>query len=208
MADDIEIDLAKMSLWSKGPFARRVLNEGASGRTEGVRGLDCGVCARTRADEATEYFESGGQVEPVPAGAAVEPAAKMARPSDATIKQWFPKWKPVEKPKFRLVCFHNAGSSESVYTGKGLRQTEENPFVTHCASKGGELMACELPGREARRNEARETKLRPYCEALYPVLAPLLQEDVPYVIVGHSMCAPDSRTHAQAQAHVACCMCM
>jgi len=68
-----------------------------------------------------------------------------------------------------------------------MRTQEDNPFVAHCKSKGGQLLACELPGRESRRNEPRERKLRPYCEALFPVLAPLLQEDVPYVIVGHSM---------------------
>ena len=86
------------------------------------------------------------------------------------------------------MCFHNAGSSESTYTGKGLRQKEDNPFVTHCKQNGGELLACELPGRETRRNEPRERVLRPCCEALYPVLAPLLQEEsVPYVVVGHSM---------------------
>ena len=86
-----------------------------------------------------------------------------------------------------MVCFHNAGSSESVYTGKGMRAKEDNPFVVHCATNGGELMACELPGREGRRNEPRSRTLKPYCEALLPILGPLLQEDVPYVVVGHSM---------------------
>ena len=68
-----------------------------------------------------------------------------------------------------------------------MRAKEDNPFVKHCNDKGGELMACELPGRESRRTEPRSKALRPYVEALFPVLAPLLQEEVPYVIVGHSM---------------------
>ena len=47
---------------------------------------------------------------------------------DATFKKWFPKWKPpAATPKFRLVCFHNAGSAESNYTGKGLRMPNDNP---------------------------------------------------------------------------------
>ena len=154
MADDLEIDFDKMSLWSK--------------------------------DEATEYFESGGDVVPGEGPPPPPPAAKLKRDDDA-IKKWFPKWKPVDKPKFRMVCFHNAGSSESVYTGKGMRAKEDNPFVMHCATNGGELMACELPGREGRRNEPRSRTLKPYCEALLPILGPLLQEDVPYVVVGHSM---------------------
>jgi len=65
---------------------------------------------------------------------------------------------------------------------------EDNPFVQHCASAGGELLACELPGREQRRSEPRHTELRKYCDDLFPVLAPLLQdESIPWVLIGHSM---------------------
>ena len=134
-------------------------------------------------EEATEYFESGGEVVPGAGPPAPEPLAKMARPSDETIKKWFPKWKPATGCKFRMLCFHNAGSAESVYTGKGMRQKEDNPFVKYCESKGGELMACELPGRESRRNEPRHTVLSKYVEALFPVIAPLLQEDVRLMMI-------------------------
>jgi len=92
-----------------------------------------------------------------------------------------------QKPKFRLLCFHNAGSAESVYSGKGLRQKDDNPFVVHCQTNGGELWACELPGREMRRNEKRETTLRPYCEQVLEVLKPVLTQDVPYALIGHSL---------------------
>ena len=68
-----------------------------------------------------------------------------------------------------------------------MRQSQDNPFVKHCAAAGGELLCPELPGREARRKDARSTSLRPYAEALFPVLAPLLQDGVPYAMVGHSM---------------------
>ena len=87
----------------------------------------------------------------------------------------------------------------SVWSGNGLRQTAPNPFVQHCQDKGGELLALELPGREARRAEKREVELqryatcfsphpRPglltcttptpgsYAAAIFPVLAPVLQE--------------------------------
>lgn len=156
MADDLEIELERMSLWTK--------------------------------EAATEYFESGGEVDPDKAPAAPAPHPPMPKPSAEDMKKWFPKSSIyAEKPKFRIIAFHNAGSAESVYTGKGMRQKEDNPYVKHCLEKGGALLACELPGREARRTEARSTTLRPYCEALFPVLAPLLQEDVPYAVVGHSM---------------------
>ena len=153
-------------------------------------------------EQAAAYFESGGADEPPPPPPAPPPAAPLPKPSDDVFKKWFPKWTPRQGggcPKFRIVCFHNAGSSENVYTGRGLRATVENPFVLHCRETGGELLACELPGREKRRAEPRETQLQPYCEQLYPVLAPFLQEAdasaaaaaggdaVPYVIVSHSM---------------------
>ena len=113
-------------------------------------------------DETTvrEYFENGGQlpgVDTQPPGA----AGPMLPPvSEAELKRWFPKWKKVEAPRFRIICFHNAGSSESVWTGRGLRTTVDNPFVLHCRERGGELLALELPGREGRRAERRETELQ------------------------------------------------
>jgi hypothetical protein len=46
----------------------------------------------------------------------------------------------------------------------------------------------ELPGRETRRTEPRYTRLRDAAAALFPVLAPVLNEPhVPYVMIGHSM---------------------
>lgn len=155
MADDLEIDFEKMSLWSK--------------------------------EDATAFFESGGEVEPGATPAAPPAAAQLPLPNAEDLKKWFPKMIKQDKPKFRIVCFHNAGSAESVYTGRGMRQPEDNPFVKHVAAKGGELLACELPGRESRRNEPRHTKLAAYCQDLYHVLAPLLQQDIPYVLIGHSM---------------------
>jgi len=115
------------------------------------------------------------------------PAAPLEKCSPEEFKKWFPKYKPAASCKFRIVCFHNAGSAESNYTGRGMRMPNDNPFVVCCAEKGGELLACELPGREARRKEKGFVSLKPAAEALFPVLAPILQEPIPYVVVGHSM---------------------
>jgi surfactin synthase thioesterase subunit len=158
MADDIEIDFEKMSLWSK--------------------------------DDAVAFFESGGEVEPRPKAALPPLAAKLPTPSPEMLKQWFPKIvrpKDGSKPKFRLVCFHSAGCSETTYTGRGMRMPTENPFVLHCSEKGGELLAVQLPGRDAGRNLKRERDIPSYMPQLFPVLAPLLQEDIPYVFISHSM---------------------
>eukprot|EP00966_Prymnesium_polylepis_P017223 397138-Prymnesium_polylepis.1 len=43
------------------------------------------------------------------------------------------------------VCFSPAGCSESVWSGKGMRQPNDNPYVQFCKDKGGEMLACELP---------------------------------------------------------------
>ena len=159
LADDVEIVFDKMSLW----------------------------------DETTvrEYFENGGQLPPAADEDKQPVAAALMLPpvSEDELKKWFPKWQKAESPKFRIVCFHNAGSSESVWTGRGLRTKTDNPFVQHCRDKGGELLALELPGRESRRAERRETELQRYAAAAFDVLAPLVQHspEVPYVLAGHSM---------------------
>ena len=143
------------------------------------------------AEQATEYFESGGTVEPGKGPPPPPPAPKMPRVSDEVFKLNFPRWKPRDTPpKFRMVCFHNSGSAESVWSGKGLRQTVDNPYVLHCNENDGELLAYEMPGREQRRKEKRFVGphgLKECAEALFPILAPVLQEDVPYVMIGHSM---------------------
>ena len=118
-------------------------------------------------DETTvrEYFENGGQLPEVDTQPPAASGPMLPPVPEAEFKRWFPKWKKVEAPGFRIVCFHNAGSSESVWTGRGLRTTVDNPFVLHCRERGGELLALELPGREARRAERRETELQRYEEA-------------------------------------------
>ena len=127
LADDVEIDFEKMSLW----------------------------------DETTvrEYFENGGQLPAVEAKPPAAAGPMLPPVPEAEFKRWFPKWQKLEAPRFRIICFHNAGSSESVWTGRGLRTAVDNPFVLHCRERGGELLALELPGREARRAERRETEL-------------------------------------------------
>eukprot|EP00962_Isochrysis_galbana_P055530 scaffold27304_cov90-Isochrysis_galbana.AAC.1 len=80
------------------------------------------------------------------------PPALVTQVDDATFKKWFPKWKrPASNPKFRLVCFHNAGSAESNYTGRGLRMPNDNPCVGNRPSTpqghlGHPTRAAQRPG--------------------------------------------------------------
>jgi len=175
LADDVEIDFEKMSLW----------------------------------DETTvrEYFENGGQLPAVEAKPPAAAGPMLPPVPEAEFKRWFPKWQKLEAPRFRIICFHNAGSSESVWTGRGLRTAVDNPFVLHCRERGGELLALELPGREARRAEQRETELHRYAAAVFDVLAAhsmgtwllfelskLMQSrgiPLPAQVVVSGFCAPD-----------------
>ena len=115
MADDLEIDFDKMSLWTKGEqLSGVVIRHFSLSHTPRLAPL-------ARTEEAIEYFESGGEVTP---SEAVAPpmAAPLPKVPAEEFKKWFPKAiVDGAPPKFRIVCFHNAGSAESVYTGKGAR---------------------------------------------------------------------------------------
>lgn len=112
MADDIDIDFAKMSLWTE--------------------------------DQATAFFESGGTLEPAPAQSLPALALPLPAASQEEFVKWFPKTHLQgahiyqQPPRFRMVCLHAAGCSESMWTGNGLRVKEENPFVQHCKAAGGD----------------------------------------------------------------------
>ena len=108
---------------------------------------------------------------------------RMLRPPSAEEwKRWVPDWKaPSAPPAVRLVCFHNSGSSASMFTA--LRD-KINPLTS---AEGVEMMAIELPGRMKRIKESFFTRLRPLSEALCTLLAPVLCQPIPYVLVGHSV---------------------
>lgn len=89
---------------------------------------------------------------------------------------------PLEKPKMRVICLHNAGSTESNYT------RPKTPFTNWVKdSKDIELVAVDFPGRnkmlKAKRHESTET-LAP---DLLAVLWDKISDGVPYQIWGHSV---------------------
>jgi len=160
MADDIEIDLAKMSLWTK---------------DQAVAFFESG--GEDEPKEAMPLPPMAPKMPPVDDATFKKWFPKAFQGADRAFQQ---------PPKFRMVCFIAAGCSESMWSGNGLRQKEPNPFVAHCKEKGGEMLAIELPGREQRRNDPRSRSYGPYVEQLFPVLMPLLQDGIPFVFCAHS----------------------
>ena len=92
----------------------------------------------------------------------------------APTQQWF-KFSPRNsKPRFRLFCFHYAGTGASIFNS----WSEKLPPNT-------EVVSIQLPGRENRLKETPFTRLKPLVQTLTPLFEEYL--DVPFAFFGHSM---------------------
>jgi medium-chain acyl-[acyl-carrier-protein] hydrolase len=108
---------------------------------------------------------------------------------------WFPaaaRQPRLTQPKLRVLCFHNAGSAENIYTAPIVSRGKRTPneLLGWAAPAGVEILAVQLPGREARRGEPVLTSCQAVAAALLPVVAPLVAADEgapPYVVVAHSV---------------------
>jgi len=87
---------------------------------------------------------------------------------------------PLEAPKFRIICFHNAGGAESIYSAPA---TVVAKWIK--ANKAVEMIAIDYPGRDKLKDDKffSDTKeLAQWCLAVcYDKL------DLPYVVWGHSV---------------------
>jgi len=97
-----------------------------------------------------------------------------------------PKYKvfkyPVADCKLRILCFHNAGSAETVYTN--LRA----PFVQWAKADGTvEIVAFDYPGRQKLLKETKHTNAETLAAELLAVAYDKLTDGVPYVVWGHSV---------------------
>jgi len=98
-------------------------------------------------------------------------------------------YKPLERPRLRILCFPSAGSAENIYTGLAVREKQRAPnkLMAWATDAQVEVLAVQYPGREQRRNEPFANSCQAMAAALLPVVqAKLQEEDVPYVIVAHS----------------------
>jgi len=89
---------------------------------------------------------------------------------------------PLSEPQFRVLCFHNAGSTESNYTGAGT------PFISWIKeTKAAEFIAFDYPGRNKLLKEPKHTCAQTLASLLAGVALEKLTDGVPYVIWAHSM---------------------
>lgn len=90
------------------------------------------------------------------------------------MSQWLRRFGATADPAFRLFCFHPAGGAASMYQSwqASLPSTVD-------------MVAVQLPGREARFTEAPYNRMAPLVSMLTEVLEPLL--DLPFAFFGHSM---------------------
>lgn len=137
-------------------------------------------------------MDAGG---PAAEGGSVEVDADLKKKieDDAKAKaadngKYFPKYKAMykwplaEKPKFRVICFHNAGSAESNYTAK------KTPFTDFVVGTGvGEIVSLQFPGRENLRDETKHTTVETLCPLLLAVAFDKIADGVPYYVWGHSV---------------------
>jgi len=89
---------------------------------------------------------------------------------------------PLAAPKLRVLCFHNAGSAESAFTGPGT------PLVAWAKeTKAVEICAFDYPGRDKLLKADKITDAKLLAEDLMAVFYEKMNDGVPYVVWGHSV---------------------
>jgi len=155
-------------------------------------------------EQINAYFEDGvmpsdaptATLPPASVASTAIPKVELAGSTDEEMLKWFPKLKSQldHCGGIRVLCFHNAGSTEDVYTGKTKvygRPIQSNALMKWAeTSKRSQILSAALPGRPGPR--ADEPHLRTAQEVaatITPVVAHALQAspDSPYAVICHSM---------------------
>jgi len=89
---------------------------------------------------------------------------------------------PLDAPKLRILCFHNAGSTESNYTGA------KTPFTNWAKETGSiEICAFDYPGRDKLLKEQKHESIETLAPDLLAVFHEKMTDNVPYIVWGHSV---------------------
>mmetsp|Transcript_36320 Transcript_36320/g.84493 ORF Transcript_36320/g.84493 Transcript_36320/m.84493 type:complete len:388 (+) Transcript_36320:137-1300(+) len=136
-----------------------------------------------------EEVESGGPGEsgPVPLDEDLKRRLDSEVPKkDLKFPNYVPKYKvhgfPLPAAKLRVLCFHNAGSTETNFTTPGT------PFINWIKeSKVVEVMAFDYPGRGKMMKAEKHTSIHTLAEDLLSVVFDKMADGVPYIVWAHSV---------------------
>lgn len=136
------------------------------------------------------HFSSAAQSGASPAGGQA-PATAFPEPSPEDFAKWFPglphSKTACENPRWRVLCFANAGSAEDMYTSEGTgTRRAPSPLLEWCRENAAECLAVQLPGHMMRGGEPFLTSPQEVAAQLLPVVASRIQ-DTPYVVIAHSV---------------------
>lgn len=95
----------------------------------------------------------------------------MSRPENRVLRR-----PAVERPQYRLACFHHAGGGAGAFA----------PWLRRLPADV-ELVALRLPGRESRLAETPYTDASAAVAECVEILRPLVYDEVPLAYFGHSM---------------------
>lgn len=109
-----------------------------------------------------------------------------AKQRDGALVQYCMKYKvlgyPLPEPKLRVLCFHNAGSAESNFTGAGT-----DFFAWAKETKAIEICAFDYPGRDKLLRAPKHTTTETLSPELLAVIHEKMIDGVPYIVWGHSV---------------------
>jgi len=90
---------------------------------------------------------------------------------------------PAPSPKLRILCFHNAGGAETVYTAANT------PFTNFVKENKDsvEVMAFDYPGRQKMLKKTKHVSTDTLSPELLAVAYPKLSDGVPYIVWAHSV---------------------
>ena len=151
LADDVAIDLQKMSLWTM--------------------------------DQARIYFESGGEVEPMPAAPEfTAPSTKGTRATGTT--PWLACLEKKDNSLYRIIVFSWTGNRGGQGSAHNLRRSPFN--VSQELGADFEVYEVALPGRGTRLKEPLRTSMATLVQEAAEALGSALADGKPYAFVGFS----------------------
>lgn len=115
--------------------------------------------------------------------------------NEIELKKWFPGLyrkgtgtKCQEKPKLRIICFPPAGCAEDLFSteGTGARH-DKSPILQWAHAHSTEVLSIQYPGRANRKKEMYATSIQDIVKPLHSILCEYCNDDVPYVIIAHSV---------------------